>query len=383
MTLNKLPKDLIFFRHLNSNKTVHLDRKTLTTINLMIEIITERTVWNNTISLSRHSDFYHTYFYHNLSKKENETPLLIKYEDDNSCILLPLLIREIENSVYKDATSVYGYSGMLCVSEMEHFDNENFKKELNAFLVANKIISVFSRLHPYLDFQEKILSGIGQISNPGDVVYINLLEPIQIQRQHYSNRLKTHVNKAKRLCTIIKGETKEQIHEFIKIYYENMRRVDAHERYFFDETYFYQLMASPDFEVELSLALNNNTNEIIAGALFIKTDNIVQYHLSGIKEEFLDINPIKLVIDSMRVKSTEEGYTYLNLGGGRENKQDSLFRFKTTFSKNLKPFKLWKHIVDEKVYQDLVNQQQRIEKDLNLENNQEFFPAYRCILTNL
>jgi hypothetical protein len=349
----------------------------------MIEIITERTVWNDTIRLSRHSDFYHTYFYHNLSKKENETPLLIKYEDDNSCILLPLLIREIENSVYKDATSVYGYSGILCVSEMVHFDNENFKKELNAFLVANKIISVFSRLHPYLDFQEKILSGIGQISNPGDVVYINLLEPIKIQRQHYSNRLKTHINKAKRLCTIIKGETKEQMHEFIKIYYENMRRVDAHERYFFDETYFYQLMASPDFEVELSLAVNNNTNEIIAGALFIKTDNIVQYHLSGIKEEFLDINPIKLVIDSMRVKSTEAGYTYFNLGGGRANKQDSLFSFKTSFSKNLKPFKLWKYIVDEKAYQDLVKQQRDIEKDVNLEIDEEFFPAYRCILTNL
>jgi lipid II:glycine glycyltransferase (peptidoglycan interpeptide bridge formation enzyme) len=74
-------------------------------------------------------------------------------------------------------------------------------------------------------------------------------------------------------------------------------------------------MASPDFEVEWSFSVNNNTNEIIAGALFIKTDNIVQYHLSGIKEEFLYINLFKLVIDSMRVKSTEAGYTYFNLGG--------------------------------------------------------------------
>ena len=99
----------------------------------MIAVITERTVWNIAIRLSRHSDFYHTYFYNNLSNKENETPLLIKYKDDNSSILKPLLIREIKNSVYKDATSVYGYSGVLCESEMAHFDNENFKKELNAF----------------------------------------------------------------------------------------------------------------------------------------------------------------------------------------------------------------------------------------------------------
>jgi hypothetical protein len=60
-----------------------------------------------------------------------------------------------------------------------------------------------------------------------------------------------------------------------------------------------------------------------------------------------------------------------------------LFSFKTSFSKNLKPFKLWKDIVDKTVYEDLVKQQQNIEKEVNLEIDQEFFPAYRCILTNL
>lgn len=349
----------------------------------MIEIITERTIWNDTISLSMHSDFYHTYFYHNLSKKENETPILIKYQEHNTCVLLPLLLREIENSDYKDATSVYGYSGLLCISDMSNFDNENFKKELNLFLLKNKIVSVFSRLHPYLNSQEKILNGIGHISNPGDVVYINLLEPIKIQRQHYSNRLKTHINKAKRLCTIIKGETKAHVQEFIKIYYENMRRVNANESYFFDESYFYQLMSSPDFEVELSLAVSNETKEIIAGALFVKTDKIVQYHLSGIKKEFLDINSIKYVIDDMRIKSTEEGYTYFNLGGGRSNKQDSLFSFKTSFSKSLKPFKLWKYIVDENAYRDLVKQNKVAESEVNIEDDQVFFPAYRRTLTNI
>jgi hypothetical protein len=347
----------------------------------MIEIITERTVWNANIKLTRHSDFYHTYFYHNLSKKENETPILIKYKDHDAFVLLPLLVREIENTDYKDATSVYGYAGILCSSDIVDVDKEKFKKELKQYFIENKIVSVFSRLHPFLECQSDILDGIGVISNPGDVVYINLLDSLDIQRKNYRKRLKTHVNKTRRFCNIISGESEAHVQTFIDIYYENMRRVDANEDYFFEEDYFYKLLASPDFETELSLAVCNETNEIIAGALFIKTNNIVQYHLSGIREDFLHLNPIKLIIDDMRIKATKEGYTYLNLGGGRSNQKDSLFNFKRSFSKNLKPFKLWKCICNKEAYKNLVLRQKQLDGDVNLDSDEEYFPAYRRILT--
>jgi hypothetical protein len=347
----------------------------------MIQIITDKAVWNATIKLAMHSDFYHTYFYHDLSKKENEVPQLIKYEDKNSCILLPLLVREIENTDYKDATSVYGYAGVLCLSDIADIDKVKFKKELNQYFLDSKIVSVFSRLHPYLGHQADVLDGLGVISNPGDVVYINLLDPLEVQRNNYSRRLKTQVNKAQRLCTIIAGETEAYVQNFIEIYHDNMRRVDADESYFFEDDYFYQLLASPGFETELSLAICNETKEVMAGALFIKTNNIVQYHLSGIREEFLYINPIKLIIDEMRKKATAEGYTYLNLGGGRSNKQDSLFHFKLSFSKHLKPFKLWKYICNEQAYEDLVILQKQLDKKISSVSNEEFFPAYRRVLT--
>lgn len=347
----------------------------------MIQIITDKEAWNEAIKLAKHSDFYHTYFYHNLCKKENEVPQLIKYEDENSCILLPLLVREIENTDYKDATSVYGYAGVLCLSDLADLNKGKFKKELNNYFFKSKIVSVFSRLHPYLNYQAEVLDGLGVISNPGDVVYINLLDPLEVQRSNYSRRLKTQVNKAKRLCTIIVGETEVYLQNFIDIYHENMRRVGADESYFFADEYFYQLMASADFETELSLAICNETNEVMAGALFIKTNNIVQYHLSGIREEYLHINPIKLILDEMRRKVTKEGYTYLNLGGGRLNKLDSLFHFKLSFSKHLKPFKLWKYICNEKAYEDLVNRQRQLDVKAGSAVDLEFFPAYRRILT--
>ena len=348
----------------------------------MIQIITEKSAWTAAVKSADHSDFYHSYSYHILSKKENETPILIKYKDEHSCILLPLLIREIENTAFKDATSVYGYAGILFLSDSLNFSNENFKKEINQYFLEQKIISVFSRLHPYLKHQEDVLYGLGSISNPGDVVYINLQNPLDIQRQKYSSRLKTHINKASRLCTVIKGETDQDIEAFIDIYYENMSRVNANESYFFDKNYFHGLMSTPDCDTDLSLVICNETKEIIAGALFLKTDEIVQYHLSGIKEEYLSLNPIKLAIDRMRIKSSNEGYKYLNLGGGRSNKQDSLFTFKASFSKDVKPFKLWKYIVDNEVYQLLLKQNSLIEAEVNFEIDESFFPAYRRVLTN-
>ena len=54
-------------------------------------------------------------------------PETIKYEDESSCILLPLLLRDIENTDYKDAISVYGYAGVLSVSDVVDLDKEKFQ----------------------------------------------------------------------------------------------------------------------------------------------------------------------------------------------------------------------------------------------------------------
>jgi len=341
----------------------------------MIEVIKDKKNWSDQLALGRDNYFfYHSYDYHYLSISDNESPILIKYTDGLTNLVLPLLIRSIENSDYKDATSVYGYAGVLALNIDEQFEKENFYKELNAFFKAEKIISVFSRLHPFLEREETILEGLGVITTLGKVVYIDLKDPIDIQRQNYSRRLKTYINKANKSCTVIEGNIDEHLDIFIHLYVENMKRVDADSYYFFSKDYFSQLMTSKDINSELSICINNETQEIIAGAIFIKTGKMVQYHLSGVSEANLDLNPIKLIIDKMRIKSTKEGFEYLNLGGGRGSLEDSLFRFKSSFSKNFKEFKIWKYIVDEDAYKMLE------EKHRGADSDTDFFPAYRSRL---
>lgn len=335
----------------------------------MIEVITTKKQWDLVIEEVDSYDFYSTYDYHELSINSDEKPILIKYTHDDIIVGLPLILRKIPNTSYFDATSVYGYAGPISKNMCKDFDNQLFKNELNDFFINNRIVSVFSRLNPYLEFQNTILNGIGEIKIKGEIVMIDLNLGLEEQRQQYQKRIKSHINKARNLCTIKKAESKEDIAAFIDLYYENMKRVDAKKSYFFSNDYFYKFTHNDHCENEILLASLRDTNEIISGAMFIKSKDIIQYHLSGTKTEFIDIGAIKMLIDEMRIEGTNENFKYLNLGGGLHSKDDSLLRFKKSFSKSLKHFSVWEYVVDNKTYNELTNTNNAI--------NLDFFPNYR------
>ncbi|WP_178988842.1 peptidoglycan bridge formation glycyltransferase FemA/FemB family protein [Winogradskyella schleiferi] len=345
----------------------------------MIEVITDKKEWSEQLALAENLDLYHTFDYHHLSKTKDESAVLLKYTEGNTTLVLPLLLRPIKNSDYKDATSVYGYAGLLAINIGEQFKKDNFHKALNAYFNDNKIISVFSRLHPFIEHQEELHNGLGKIVSLGKVVYINLTDAIEVQRARYNRRLKTYINKARKLCTVFEGTVEEHLDTFINLYEDNMKRVDATEEYFFDKDYYHRLLSSTDFETQLILCRYNETQEIIAGALFMKTGNIVQYHLSGLSDDYFELNPIKLIIDEVRITSTNEGYKIFNLGGGLGSEEDSLFKFKSGFSKDFETFKIWKYIVDEDAYKTLTKN--HLGTEIKTEDlNTGFFPAYRAPL---
>ncbi|MEP2058219.1 MAG: hypothetical protein ABJJ05_10465, partial [Maribacter litoralis] len=74
---------------------------------------------------------------------------------------------------------------------------------------------------------------------------------------------------------------------------------------------------------------------------------------------------------------------YLNLGGGRGgSNEDSLFRFKSGFSKEFKNFKLWKYIVNHEVYDKLTTD--HLNKFPGVDKNDiSFFPKYRAVIQNM
>ncbi|MEA1787677.1 GNAT family N-acetyltransferase [Arenibacter sp. GZD96] len=346
----------------------------------MIEIITKRIFWNRAVKVMEHSHFYHTYDYHHISKNKSESPILISYREKDAVILLPLLVQEIHGTDLYDATSVYGYAGPLTKNLPDDFDNSSFARELKTALNAHRIISVFSRLNPYIPHQSLVLTGLGQITEMGKLVNIDLTLDIASQKKQYQSRLRTYINKCRTVYTIKNAETENEVREFIALYHKTMCRLQAKPHYFFSEPYFFEIYNSQRFKTDILLAVHNETEAIAGGAMFIGKNKIVQYHLSGVNEDYLALNPIKMLIDEMRLRATAQQYSYFNLGGGVGSKEDSLFYFKTGFSKDFRIFKLWKFIVDERAYNAMVTKKGQSNCGRNTKDCPDYFPCYRCTL---
>ena len=336
-----------------------------------LSIITSKKEWQDVLDQVENYDFYHTYDYHNLSKEKDERAILIKYIEGDTLIGLPLIIRKINKSDYFDATSVYGYSGPLQKNVNDSFNNSNLNKALNQYFKEENIISVFSRLNPFIENQSTILEGMGETVKLGNVVNIDLTLPIDDQRTIFSKTTKRYLNKGRKSLKVICSSEKKDIKEFIKLYYENMDRVNAKSNYYFSEEYFDKFISSKDFKTDVLFAIELETNTIVSAAMMVKINNIIQYHISGTKNDFLSFSPIRLLIDEMRIKGTQENYTFFNLGGGLGNEGDELFKFKSSFSKDFKSFKVWKYITNQDVYSKLSND------NMELDGTVDFFPLYR------
>lgn len=337
----------------------------------MISEILVKPEWDQILAEIENYDCYHTYEYHAVSRQPDERPVLLVYRSRDSLIALPLLIRPVEGTPYFDATSVYGYSGPIFKSFNDSLDYTHFHNALEGYFVEKKVITVFSRLNPFIENQTSVIQGIGEIEALGDVVNIDLTKDIDLQRQLFSKTTKRYLNKVRKLCYTRKSTAEEDIITFIDLYYENMNRVHAKESYYFDKDYFFKMINSKDFTTEVIFAILKETDEIISGAMIMRTNNIIQYHISGTKNDYLHLTPIRLLLDETRISGTEDNYRYFNLGGGLGGESDSLLYFKASFSKDFKTFNIWKYIVDSEVYEKLISENEKLTDEVH------FFPLYR------
>ena len=86
---------------------------------------------------------------------------------------------------------------------------------------------------------------------------------------------------------------------------------------------------------------------IVCAGLFGESNGIVQYHLSGTKEQALKLSPLKILINHARQWATPRGANVLHLGGGLGGAHDSLMHFKAGSSDRRHLFKTWRVVLDE------------------------------------
>lgn len=329
--------------------------------------------WDEKVRMCEMYDFHHTSCFHSIEVLEKEKAVLLGLTEANDFLCFPLIVRPIDGTEFFDATSVYGYCGPIASAPIDDLPKEFISFFQHSFLNycnSEKIVSVFSRLHPLIK-QNNFFDDFGELVDLNKTVSIDLTIPIDEQRRAFRKSLKNRINKLRRLGFIVEeANEKQEIESFIDIYYSTMDKLGATDGYYFSREYFHSFLDNMDFNSKLLLA--KFEGEIVAGAVFTIVGEIMQYHLSGTLQSYLNKAPMNLILDEARLLGSSLDLTHLHLGGGVGGEDyDSLFEFKSGFSKDFYQFTVWKLIVDPVKYDELV-------KKKSLQNSaSNFFPLYR------
>lgn len=344
---------------------IFLDSKV---VDLMdVKVVSCGDQWKAVLNEISRFDFVHTYDFHKVSADNGEgEPLLFVATGASGRVLgcWPTLKREIPGTDYVDLSGVYGYGGPL------------FAEDVEAGPVLDAIwqgmeefgaISLFSRMHPL--FVDGIESEAERGERLGDVVVIDVKPDEPHLRTYRGSHRREIVNAQKKGLMLEIDWDCAELKDFVGIYQSAMRDLNAREYYLFNETYFQKIAAAEDFKVFIIFATFEGVK--VAASMFIITNDVMQYYLSGSDYAYRNLSASKAIIAKAHELAGELDIRQLILGGGVGSERDSLFKFKAGFSNNFKPFYVVKKVLSEQVYQDLCEAKQ-VSPDRS-----GFFPPYR------
>ena len=325
--------------------------------------------WETVLRAARH-DFYHLPAYVALcASQEGGQPRALFVTDDSRAMLLPLVIRPIPGGGL-DAVSPYGYPGPIGVgTDDPAFLRVAFVAGLQVLHAAD-IVSAFVRLHPLYPLEP---TGIGTLVPHGQTVSIDLTLPTdELWAQTRTNH-RRDITRAVRLGYVARMDQEwRHLDSFKHLYRATMARRSADPFYFFDDAYFDTLRDA--LGDSLQLCVVEKDGAIGAAGMFVETNGVVQYHLSGSDDALHLVQPTKLMIHFARGWAKDRGNRVLHLGGGVGGDSDSLLWFKGGFSPDRHTFATLRMVIDERKYGRLVEAH---DPRLDPGVRSGYFPLYR------
>lgn len=343
--------------------------------------------WNRQLTRCGRFDVYHLAEYHHVAFQQGEgEPFLLVFEHAGAVAALPLLRRPVhrvpglEATRHYDATTVYGYPGLLCSSSAGADAASEFRKafqeSLPEALHSLGIVSLFARQHPLID--TSWLWDATELCPLGPTVVIDLARPENEQWRAIRNNHRRDIRRAARMgLTVEEDPMMCRLEAFRRIYEATMQAVGAQSAYFFPQSYYQQLRERLGNRVKLFFA--RYEGKTVAAALFFQCGDIIQYHLGGSAPAARrDLpGPIKSIFDAVRRWGKAHGFRWFHLGGGLGARRDSLFSFKAGFSPMEHTFHVVRKIVQPDVYQELVARRAAVDNWQQTTEDDTFFPAYR------
>jgi len=292
-------------------------------------------------------DIYYSDDYISLYLKDDEELFGFEYKDGEKIFINKTIKRPILNigntfinDGFFDLETAYGYGGFYTNSNDLQFVQramEEYKQKCR----TENIIAEFIRFHPFNDFSL-------QYSNFLD---FNLYDRDVVVKKITDNTIQSYVSKVRNI--IKKANEKVQILEsdnitkFIELYNATMKKNNADKFYFFQDKYYQNLLKNQYirlYEVKYN-------NEIIAMGFFMFSNDLAHYHLSANTSLSYKLNANYSLLNKMFEIANDLNINYFLLGGGTTSfDDDSLFKFKKKFSKEIKPFYISGKIYNKKFY---------------------------------
>lgn len=243
----------------------------------------------------------------------------------------PLLVREIPGSDRCDATSPYGYPGLM-VSRPGAGEAGSGppSPDSTSVLTVDPGEIDFSGTGLVTIFLRHALGGDPPLDGASPRNVCLLSDPALPRKSRMSDRqqIRKNLKKGYELAIVAGPESDSGDRAgFLAAYTETMRRTDAAERYFFDAAYFDRILGADGTWLVTARAPDGG---IAAASIAVLSDRLLHYYLSGTADAYLRDSAMKNVLETM-ISFGEETGLAVNLGGGIRP-GDPLEEFKRGFA---------------------------------------------------
>jgi lipid II:glycine glycyltransferase (peptidoglycan interpeptide bridge formation enzyme) len=264
---------------------------------------------------------------------------------------MPYLCNRIDD-FFCDFETPYGYGGPITNCADVAWVSAALS-EMRAFFIRENYVAGFIRFHPLLNNVKLCGETIPAIFERS-TIFIDLSVSLDdIWSTQISSKNRNTIRKAEKSGLVFIADFGfEYIEAFIQLYNKTMNRIAAESFYYFPKDYYTQLKESLQNNSLLGIVKKDGC--VVAAAIFMFYSDYGHYHLAGSDQKlssygvnnFLIWNTIKIL--------REKGVNRFHLGGGTNSRPDnSLFKFKKTFSNNRADYYIGKIVFNEKQYSDL------------------------------
>lgn len=170
----------------------------------------------------------------------------------------------------------------------------------------------------------------------------------------YNKKNRNKIRKAEKLGVVVrKLDSLEAINVFHNIYTITVERLNTSKFYRFSKDFFHQIYYNLKGKYHLLLAYDTD-NKPIAGAILLQDERVMYYYLSATTDIARAVGASNLLRHQAILFSKQQGLELINFGGGLSSSdEDTLYKYKKTFSKEECPFYIGKAIFNHNIYEDL------------------------------